>query len=95
MASGLADDALEVFSSAGTCEYPGNVSYRVCKGCLGRSLAYVNFRRLTYHSSIINSYTARIPLTYAVTTQKPTILQRANKIPIPIISDTISYTNFD
>jgi hypothetical protein len=34
MASGLADDALEVLSSAGTCEYPGYVSYRVLKGVL-------------------------------------------------------------
>ena len=44
MASGLADDALEVLSSDGTCEYPGYVSYRVLKGCLGRSLSYVRLQ---------------------------------------------------
>ena len=57
-------------------------------------LSHLYFKGLIYCSSIINSKTTYIPLTYAATTQKPTILKHINKIHYQLYLMKISYTNF-
>jgi hypothetical protein len=51
-------------------------------------MSHFNFRVLTYHTLIINSLMTYIPLT------KPNNTKLLNKNLLPVISDTISYTNF-